>query len=228
VALTQAIRDKIIRQEILVDELSDQQLADFCITLNTAYRDGNPMVSDKDYDFIYLPALKKRRPEHPLLQAIEPEGAGFSTDKVLLPEIMLSTDKAYSQEEVGKWLERIKKSAIEIDVDIHTIQIKATPKLDGFAGYDDGIRLYTRGDGKKGSDISRVFERIKEDQNGHRGYDRLALKRALSIKSKEFALIYFMTTLLLIVLVTIASVIVLILCVLILFRFLPILCLIEN
>jgi hypothetical protein len=28
---------------------------------------------------------------------------------------MLSTDKAYSQEEVGKWLERIKKSAIEID-----------------------------------------------------------------------------------------------------------------
>jgi hypothetical protein len=36
VALTQAIRDKIIRQEILVDELSDQQLADFCITLNTA------------------------------------------------------------------------------------------------------------------------------------------------------------------------------------------------
>jgi DNA ligase (NAD+) len=159
VALTQAIRDKIIRQEILVDELSDQQLADFCITLNTAYRDGNPMVSDKDYDFIYLSALKKRRPEHPLLQAIEPEGAGFSTDKVLLPEIMLSTDKAYSQEEVGKWLERIKKSAIEIDVDIHTIQIKATPKLDGFAGYDDGIRLYTRGDGKKGSDISRVFER---------------------------------------------------------------------
>jgi hypothetical protein len=46
-------------------------------------------------------------------------------NKVLLPEIMLSTDKAYSQEEVGKWLERIKKSAIEIDVDIHTIQIKS-------------------------------------------------------------------------------------------------------
>jgi DNA ligase (NAD+) len=49
---------------------------------------------------------------------------------------MLSTDKAYSQEEVGKWLERIKKSAIEIDVDIHTIQIKATPKLDGCFFFD--------------------------------------------------------------------------------------------
>jgi DNA ligase (NAD+) len=159
VALAPAIRDKIVRQEILVDELSDQQLADFCIALNTAYRDGNPMVSDKDYDFVYLPALKKRLPAHPLLQAIEPEGTGFSTDKVLLPEIMLSIDKAYSQEEVDKWLERIKKSAIEIDFDIRTIQIKATPKLDGFAGYDDGIRLYTRGDGKKGSDISRVFDR---------------------------------------------------------------------
>jgi hypothetical protein len=38
---------------------------------------------------------------------------------------MLSIDKAYSQEEVDKWLERIKKSAIEIDFDIRTIQIPA-------------------------------------------------------------------------------------------------------
>ncbi len=168
--LSQGINDKIALQEILVDELTDQQLADFCDMLNTAYRAGNPIVSDQDYDFIYLPALRERIPKHSLLQAVEPEGVAFSTDKVLLPEVMLSTDKAYSQKEVSKWLERIKKSAIEIDFDTHAIQIKATPKLDGFAGYDDGICLYTRGDGKKGSNISRVFDRgLKVYNSAKRG-----------------------------------------------------------
>lgn len=43
----------------------------------------------------------------------------------------------------------IRKSAMLIGLNLNTIQIKATPKLDGFAGFDDGNRLYTRGDGKK-------------------------------------------------------------------------------
>ncbi len=168
--LAQAVIDKIRHQEILVEALSDQQLADFCELANIRYRAGEPIISDQDYDFVYLPALKQRLPKHPLLQTIEPEGAGFSTDKVLLPEIMLSTDKAYSQEEINKWLERILKSAHEINFDIQTIQLKATPKLDGFAGYDDGTRLYTRGDGKKGSDISRVFDRgLQVYKNAERG-----------------------------------------------------------
>jgi len=50
------------------------------------------------------------------------------------------------------------------------LKFKATAKLDGFAGYDDGIRLYTRGDGKKGSDITRVFKRgLKVFNNSERG-----------------------------------------------------------
>ncbi|MBT6634583.1 MAG: DNA ligase, partial [Gammaproteobacteria bacterium] len=68
-------------------------------------------------------------------------------------------DKAYSWEEVNKWLERITKFSSEISYLHADIQIKGTAKLDGFAGYDDGNKLYTRGDGNKGSDISRVFER---------------------------------------------------------------------
>ena len=48
--------------------------------------------------------------------------------------------------------------------------IRATPKLDGYAAYDDGKILYTRGDGRKGTDISRVFERgLKVGGNGKRG-----------------------------------------------------------
>ncbi len=156
---SKALIKKIIQHEVLLDDLSDAELVDFCQTANLAYRSGNPIISDADYDFIYLDALKKRLPQHPLLHTVEPEGSGFSEEKVLLPEVMLSTDKAYSWAEVSKWIERVEKSATEIGLDLNTVHIKATPKLDGFAGFDDGFNLYTRGDGKKGSNISRVFER---------------------------------------------------------------------
>ncbi len=158
-ALSQNIVDKLVRQEILVDELSDKELVQFCQIANLAYRAGKPIVSDQDYDFIYLVALKDRDPDNPLFKFIEPEGRAFSEEKVLLPEAMLSIDKAYSWDEISKWIERLEKSAMQIGLGLDAIQIKATPKLDGFAGFDDGNRLYTRGDGKKGSNISRVFER---------------------------------------------------------------------
>ena len=169
-ALSSIIINQIIQQKVLLDDLSDDDLVDFCQTANLAYRSGRPIISDQDYDFIYLSALRRRLPKHPLLQSIEPEGRGFSEEKVLLPEVMLSTDKAYSWKEVSKWIERLEKSAVEIDLDPSLIQIKATPKLDGFAGYDDGIHLYTRGDGKKGSDITRVFNRgLQVYNNSGRG-----------------------------------------------------------
>lgn len=157
--LLQDIVNKLIYQEILVDELSDEELAQFCQIANLAYRAGKPIISDQDYDFIYLDALKNRDPDNLLFKFIETEGQSFSEEKVLLPEAMLSIDKAYSWDEISKWIKRLEKSAMQISLDLSAIQIKATPKLDGFSGFDDGSRLYTRGDGKKGSDISRVFER---------------------------------------------------------------------
>ena len=158
-SLSKGLIQNIIQQKILLGDLSNDDLAKFCQQANSAYRQGHPIISDQDYDFIYLAELKKRLPQHELLQFIEPEGQGFSDEKVLLPEIMLSTEKAYSWGEIHKWIERLQKSCLEISIDSKDIQIKATPKLDGFAGYDDGSHLYTRGDGKKGSDITRVFDR---------------------------------------------------------------------
>jgi DNA ligase (NAD+) len=181
VTLSQTIVDKIIRQQILVDDLSNDELAEFCQIANLAYRSGSSIISDQDYDFIYLAALKERDSNNPLLKTIEPEGHEFSEEKVLLPEIMLSTDKAYSWGEINKWIERLEKSAVEIVLDSQDIQIKATPKLDGFAGFDDGNRLYTRGDGKKGSDISRVFERglaVYNDSGRGQGAGEIVVKKS--------------------------------------------------
>jgi len=149
----------IANQKFLVSDLSDADLLEFCTIANQKYRDGSPIISDENYDFIYIPELTKRLPESPFLQKIEDESRGFSEEKIKLPEKMLSTDKAYSWKEIHKWLARITKFSKEINLSIEDIQIKGTAKLDGFAGYDDGIKLYTRGDGNKGSDISRVFAR---------------------------------------------------------------------
>jgi len=160
----------IVNHEISIKDLTDQELASFCVYANEKYRAGSPVISDEDYDFIYLKALKDRTPSHPLLQSVEPENEGFSEEKILLPKSMLSIDKAYSFPEILKWIERIHKACEDLQCDYRNIIFKATPKLDGFAGYDDGEKLYTRGDGKKGSDISRAFERgLKVFNNSRRG-----------------------------------------------------------
>ena len=173
--------EKIASQSILVEDLSDDELADFCVIANQSYRDGKPIISDQDYDFVFLAALNSRQPNHPFLQELEIEHEGFSEEKVKLPERMLSTNKAYSWADIKKWLKRIDKSAEEINLSVDDIELKGTAKLDGFAGYDDGVKLYTRGDGSKGSDISRVFDRglsLYKDAKRGIGAGEIVVKRS--------------------------------------------------
>ena len=168
--LTDKQKLKIIKRDLVVNDLSDEQLGEFCEYANAQYRAGSPVITDEDYDFIFLKALKARLPNHKIFQSLEPEIIPFSEEKILIPQSMLSIDKAYSFNEILKWIERILKSTSELNYDPNNLVLKATPKLDGFAGYDDGSKLYTRGDGKKGSDITRVFERgLKVFNNSERG-----------------------------------------------------------
>ena len=149
--------------------LNDAELLEFLQIANALYRAGEPVITDPVYDGVYLAELKRRQPDHPYLHAVEREAA-FTGKTVALPAKMLSTEKAYSKESIEKWLERVEKAAGECSIDYHTLVIKATPKLDGFAAYDDGVRFYTRGDGRKGTDISRVFSRgLTVADKGQRG-----------------------------------------------------------
>jgi DNA ligase (NAD+) len=179
--LTKIQIQDIANQKLLISDLTDTDLLEFCKIANQRYRDGSSIISDEDYDFIFIPELSKRLPNNTFLQKIEAEHEGFSEEKIKLPKKMLSTDKAYSWEEINKWLERIAKFSGEINHSLDDIQIKGTAKLDGFAGYDDGIKLYTRGDGNKGSDISRVFERglgIFNDSKRGQGPGEIVVKRS--------------------------------------------------
>ena len=152
--LSNQIIEDIANQIFLISDLSDDDLIEFCTIANQRYRNGSPIISDENYDFLFITELAKRIPNHPFLKKVENESEHFSEEKIKLPKQMLSTDKAYTWEEINKWLERITKFSSEIDYSLSDIQIKGTAKLDGFAGYDDGTKLYTRGDGNKGSDIS--------------------------------------------------------------------------
>jgi len=159
----------ICQQTCLPSSLSDEELVEFLTTANTLYRAGDRLISDSDYDFFFLAELERRAPQHPFLTTVEPEAA-FSGKTVELPVRMLSTDKAYTVNEMLRWLERIKKAATDLNKPFAELIFKATPKLDGFAAYDDGHHLYTRGDGKRGTDISRVMQRgLVVANNGKRG-----------------------------------------------------------
>ncbi len=147
-----------IAKQTKVDSLSDDELLEFLHICNTLYRSGEPLIPDKVYDSVFLAELAKRHPDHPFLHAVEPEKA-FAGKTVTLPQRMLSTEKAYTKNNIEKWLSNIEKAALELGINTETLIFRATPKLDGFAAYDDGKILYTRGDGRKGTDISRVFER---------------------------------------------------------------------
>ena len=97
---------------------------------NKAYRSGNPLVSDHEYDSL-VENLKKLDPGNPFLQSVEPEK--FSGKKEIRhPVPMLSTEKAYTEVELERFVNRVIKEADKIN--IKEITFKVTAKLDGLAG----------------------------------------------------------------------------------------------
>lgn len=151
------------------NQLNDDELVEFLRIANALYRGGSPIISDADYDFVFQAELRKRHPHHPLLQIVEPESS-FTGKTVELPVHMLSTDKAYSFKEIERWAGRIEKAAEALGKSFADVVFRVTPKLDGYAAYDDGDMLYTRGDGRRGTDISRVFDRgLVVANDGQRG-----------------------------------------------------------
>ncbi|WP_421866650.1 BRCT domain-containing protein [Motiliproteus sp.] len=135
---------------------------------NALYREGVEVINDDQYD-LYISMLRDINHLNPYLNSVEPEVVS-EAKTVQLPQRMLSTEKAYSLDDIKKWLKRILKAAQEINVSEDEINIRVTPKLDGYAAYDDGVTLYTRGDGYRGQNVTRAFDRgLKVAVGGQRG-----------------------------------------------------------
>jgi len=113
---------------------------------NLAYHNGQPIMSDDEYD-LQLEKLRKLSPNHPFLSVI---GAPVSKG-VLLPYTMASQNKIRANSgTLEKWLLRTKNSYIVSD------------KLDGLSAlYVNKKSLYLRGDGVKGVNVSHMIPIIQ-------------------------------------------------------------------
>jgi DNA ligase (NAD+) len=149
-------------------ELKSEELVQVLKASNALYREGFPVITDEQYD-LYISMLKNINHIHPYLNRVESELL-VESKTISLPKKMLSTDKAYSFDEIKKWINRVIKASKEIGLSKSDIQIRVTPKLDGYAAYDDGSTLYTRGDGFRGQNITRAFDKgLKVANGGNRG-----------------------------------------------------------
>ncbi|BBO86392.1 DNA ligase [Desulfosarcina ovata subsp. sediminis] len=130
-----------------------EELVDLLKAYNRAYRQGAPIVEDAEYDNL-VEQLRQRVPDHPFLQAVEPEQ--FSgRQQVRHPAPMLSIEKAYDRDQLERFVARVQKEADALGIDTPTFRL--TPKLDGLAGRDDGEVFATRGNGEMGYEISNAF-----------------------------------------------------------------------
>lgn len=120
---------------------------------NQAYRRGQPLVSDPEYDAL-VEELRRLQPDHPFLQRVETE-VFEARRQIRHPVPMLSTEKAYTREQLQRFVERVEKAARELG--IAGVLFRVTPKLDGLAGRDDGRIFATRGNGEVGYEISSAF-----------------------------------------------------------------------
>ena len=137
-------------------DLNDiDHLVEYLEELNIAYRDGQPKVDDSAYDQL-VEQLRTLQSDHPFLHTVEAE-TFVDRREVRHPMPMLSTEKAYNDEQLERYIKRVQKEAEQLPLDVVTY--KVTPKLDGLAGRDDGSVLASRGNGLVGYDISNAFSK---------------------------------------------------------------------
>jgi len=156
------------------NELTDGELEQLIKKANKAYRSGQPIMDDSLYDHEYLAEFRRRYPDHKLLHRIEVE-AFFSEQKVKHLTPMLSTDKAYSFEDMERFFLRVKKAADKIAFNHNAITVRVTAKLDGLAAsFNKGV-LATRGNGDSGTNVTHVFDLGVQHVSGDTGLGELVL-----------------------------------------------------
>ncbi|MCG6909128.1 MAG: DNA ligase [Deltaproteobacteria bacterium] len=138
-----------------MQDRSIEKLAERLEACNAAYRSGNPLVSDREYDEL-VERLRELAPRHPFLTKVEPERFDGKIE-IRHPVPMLSTEKAYSRDDVERFVNRVQKAAVQIGLE--EITFRVTPKLDGLAGRDDGRAFVSRGNGETGYEISSAFDK---------------------------------------------------------------------
>lgn len=134
----------------LLAKLNQKQLERFLITTNDAYYNNQPLLTDNEFDIIRDYILDK----YPKSTVASKIGAPIKKAKVTLPYYMPSMDKIKPDTGIlGTWTRKYNGPYV------------LSCKLDGVSGMYSTIggvpKLYTRGDGTIGQDISHLIPVFK-------------------------------------------------------------------
>lgn len=131
---------------------------------NKAYREGNSLISDNQYDEL-VEKLREKDPENEIFKKGVIEENEDSYREEVLPKPMYSLEKIKDVKELKRFI----KDVWQLDDDD---LIVITPKYDGISllVQEFDHKVWTRGDGEKGFRSDRHFEKI---QNGHKDFKHL-------------------------------------------------------
>lgn len=130
----------------ILNSLTENQLSSIVIQANDAYYNSNPILTDTQYDII-KEFIEKKYPHN---EAVKLIGAPITKSKVVLPYKMASMNKIKPDTNaLSSWSNKYKGPYV------------LSCKLDGVSGLyiteNQISKLYTRGDGIIGQDISHII-----------------------------------------------------------------------
>jgi NAD-dependent DNA ligase len=146
----QTIRDFQKTGLPVLEPLAEKELVNMLETANVAYRNTKPIMTDAQYD-ILQEHIESKYPDNATLQQI---GAPIERNKAQLPYFMGSMDKIKpNTTALANWIQKYSGPYI------------VSCKLDGVSGLytTEGVvpKLYTRGDGTVGQDVSHFIPHLR-------------------------------------------------------------------
>lgn len=135
----------------VLQNASEQQLVSMINVANVLYRNHNPIMTDNEFD-VMQEFIKNKYPNN---QVVKTVGAPVERNKVDLPYEMASMDKIKPDTSaLNNWIKNYNGPYV------------LSCKLDGVSGLytiEEGKepKLYTRGDGKIGQDVSYLIPHLK-------------------------------------------------------------------
>lgn len=147
---------KLIKQveDGSVDQISLDQVVELLKFANKRYCDGKPVMTDDMFDLI-KEHLENKDPQNPFLATVGAQVGVCDRRKTKLPYFMGSMNKIKSDgKELAKFITNYSGSYI------------ITDKLDGNSALlqynpDGKVKMFTRGDGEEGQEISEIIPHIQ-------------------------------------------------------------------